>query len=250
MRCKTALLPWGTTLYYTGPDLSEGALPAFFYFSLAGDESLCEDPFNQPAVALSDLPIRTFSLTLPGHGPDFDRQKAIAYWAKETGAGNRPIETFIQEASKAVDYLLDSGIATKVGAGGLSRGAFIATHLAAKNPRIVATVGFAPLTDLSYAHDFASIKEHPAVTSLALKRQIPHLIGRPLRFYIGNRDLLVGTENACHFILALADATYKRHIRHLDAELIIGPSIGAKGHGTAKETFEAGAMWLWKELSP
>ena len=249
MNCKTHMLPWGTPLYYVGPDLNEGPLPAFFYFSLAGDESLCLDPYNQPAAALQDKPLRIFSMTLPGHGDGFDKHKAIAYWAEQMGQGHRLLEEFVQEASKTVDYLIAEKIASKVAVGGLSRGAFIATHLAIANPQVIAVVGFAPLTDLTIAKDFAPIKKEPQVEGLTLKSHVGALTGRPVRFYIGNRDMLVGTENACHFILQLANASYNKQIRSPAAELIIGPSIGAKGHGTSPETFRDGSAWIWEKLS-
>lgn len=81
-----------------------------------------------------------------------------------------------------------------------------------------------------------------------LKSLIPHLIGKKLRFYIGNHDTRVGTANCFQFIEALAEASFQNRISSSDVELIIGPSIGHQGHGTSKEIFTKGADWMAEKL--
>ncbi len=221
--------PNNLSIYHQGPDLNAGALPAFFYFALAGDESLIQDPYNQPVKFLSCCNLRIFSLTLPFHGPGFDPKLAVQSWTPEA------LNEFLDQCHACVAFLIEKGyIDTKhISAGGLSRGAFIATHLAARNPDVKIVLGFAPMT------------QFPA---MELNHLIPHLIYKKIRYYIGNHDLRVGTEHCFSFIKQLADTAYEHGIRSPQAELIISPSVGHKGHGTLSNTFLDGANWLKTQL--
>ena len=42
-------------LEYLGPSINLGPLPAVFYFALSATDSLSLDPFDQPAVYLSQF---------------------------------------------------------------------------------------------------------------------------------------------------------------------------------------------------
>ncbi|MCB1081898.1 MAG: alpha/beta hydrolase, partial [Chlamydiia bacterium] len=67
---------------------------------------------------------------------------------------------------------------------------------------------------------------------------------KKVRFYIGNHDMRVGTDHAFSFIQNLAKEAHTHRIRTSPIELIIGPSIGYQGHGTAPQTFQSGAEWV------
>lgn len=242
--------PWGRTLYYVGAPLQDGPLPTLFYFSLSGEDSLATSPFNQPVAYLQSAPLRIFSLDLPAHKKEENPHEAIKKWAEEMAAGRSPLVDFIDECVEAIQHLIKRGIVDEscIGTAGLSRGAFFATHLAARLPAIRAVLGFAPLVDLAFAKDFAPIATQDAVQELALINLIPSLIKTHLRFYIGNRDTLVSTKLSFEFITALADAAYETHQRPPAAELIITSSIGHHGHGTRREIFLDGAEWIKSEL--
>jgi esterase FrsA len=81
-----------------------------------------------------------------------------------------------------------------------------------------------------------------------MRHLIDKLIGKNLRFHIGNRDELVGTAACFSFIEQLAEASYQNRIRSPQAELIVYPAIGYLGHGTPKAIFEQGAEWLSQKL--
>ncbi len=242
--------PWGRTLYYTGAPLDAGPLPTLIYFSLSGEDSLATSPFNQPVAFLQGAPLRIFSLDLPAHTREENPHEAIKKWADEMAAGRSPLTDFIDECARACQLLIERGVAdpSRMASAGLSRGAFFATHLSARLPAIKAVLGFAPLVDLSFAKDFSPIATQEAVQELALINLTSLLIKTHFRFYIGNRDTLVSTKLAFEFITALADAAFEAHQRPPAAELIITPSIGHHGHGTKRETFFEGAMWLKSEL--
>lgn len=229
--------PTKLPIYVRGPELSEGPLPAFFYFALSGEDSLYLDPFNQPVAFLENSRIRCFSFTLPFHGPGYDNNKAMELWKQEFSARPEILEEFFQHCLKNVDYLIQQGIvdAEKIAVGGLSRGGFVATHLAARDARLKYVLGFAPLTKL-------------LGQGWDLQDLIDKLVNKQVRFYIGNRDLRVGTQACFDFIHQLADAAYHHGHRSPPVELIISPSVGFQGHGTLPSIFKAGADWVREKL--
>jgi esterase FrsA len=235
---------------YIGPPLSSGPLPCLFYFSLSAKDSLGLDPFNQPVVALSSLPLRIFSITLPGHEEGLPPTQALQVWASALGQGDNLVGRFIDRVNRTVSALESRGalICGRLAVAGLSRGAFMATHVAAANPKFRQVLGFAPLTKLLFAKEFQHISHLPPVKSLSLEHQVGNLFDRNLRFYIGNLDTRVGTRHCFDFIEKLAQRAYNHTIRSPKVELIIGPSIGRDGHGTPKEIFEEGARWIARQL--
>jgi hypothetical protein len=249
MKHKTLKITADVSVSYIGPALDLGPMPSVFYFALSAEETLDLDPYNQPAVFLSHYPMRIFSMTLPGHGPGLPAQEALAVWEREIHRSNDIVTKFIDQVEIAIHDLKrkDLLIPGKIGVAGLSRGAFIAAHAAARISDINPILGFAPLTKLTYAREFHDL-QHPSSLSLNLEHLIPQLIGRTLRFYIGNHDTRVGTEHCFDFIHNLANASFHKKIRSPKVELMIGPSIGHQGHGTAKEVFHNGAEWMASQL--
>lgn len=243
-------LKTGLKVAYTGPHLSSGPMPALFYFALSAQDSLCLDPFNQPVEYLSTLPMRIFSLTLPGHENNLPPTQALDIWAKEIAKGRNVIADFIANVKLAVDALLIEGalIPDRIAVAGLSRGAFIAAHAAAEIPHFRWILGFAPLIQPAFAKEFQAISQHPLVQSLSLETLVDRLIDRHLRFYIGNLDTRVGTKHCFDFVEKLAQTAFENQIRSPQAELIIGPSIGRDGHGTSKKVFHEGAQWIAEKL--
>lgn len=238
-------------IYHRGPPLNDGPRPSLFYFSLSGEESLALDPYNQPAVLLSEQGIRVFSLTLPGHEGAFPHQQAVKSWGENLLAGKNIIDEFCGDCMQALDFLIHQRYIDPdhIGVAGLSRGAFIATHLAAKDKRIHTILGFAPLTRLETIKDLKEIGDPHALSSFSLETLIPHLVNKTLRFYIGNYDTLVNTSYCFSFIQALTENSYQQKHRFPPVELIIYPSIGHKGHGTPPEIFHAGASWLGSKIN-
>lgn len=154
------------------------------------------------------------------------------------------------EAQKNIADLIDDGYVDpdRMAVGGLSRGGFIATHLAAREPRIKSILGFAPLTQLGWMHEWRHQKEASLAKSYDLINTIEKLTGKSLRFYIGNRDLRVGTSACYQFIEMLADYSYSNGYRSPPVDLIITPSVRHKGHGALPHIFQEGADWLKSQL--
>lgn len=242
--CSCLTLDDGTKVYYQGPGVEEGALPAFFYFSLSGEDSLCLNPFNQPVRALEGLPLRTFSISLPYHDTH-DKKEVVEKWVQEIRAGHDIITPFIDHTIRVIQTLIDQNIIEedKIAAGGLSRGGFIATHLAAREPRIKAVVGFAPLTMLR-STSFVDVREHPLAEALNLLHLQEKLYKTPIRYYISNRDEMVSTDFCFQVIREYTECSYAKGVRAPPFELVVSRPIGYKGHGTPPQVFKDGAKYI------
>lgn len=245
------ITPKGLRIFHRGPALFLGPLPSLFYFTLTGQDSLATDPYNQPITALGNELIRAFSLTLPGHNTGEPASVGIDFWAHQIALGEDPITPFLRQCSDALDFLLSEQLikAGYIAAVGLSRGAFIATHWAAVDPRIQIILGFAPLVNLDHLEEFHH--NPPALAhSLSLIERVHLLVGKQLCFFIGNHDTRVSTDNCFSFITKLAKVSYKEGIRSPPIEMHILPSIGHRGHGTSPEAFRQGTVWLLQQLNP
>ena len=130
---------------------------------------------------------------------------------------------------------------------GLSRGSLIALHTMIRSPAVNSTVCFAPLINLKGAKEFQNVTA-PLADQFDLFAMAEHLIDKPIRFHIGNRDVRVGTRTCFDFVSHLTDLSFEKGIRSPPVELHMIPSIGHMGHGTSKETFLNGATWLAKNL--
>ncbi len=252
MDLKQKQVPFKTPLplFYTGPDLTDSTdLPCIIYLALSAKESLLVDPFNQPVAFLQNYPVRVFSVDLPFHGNDMLATDGMKRWAEEMQNENNVLENFLNDLEASLRILFDHlGHPSKVAVMGLSRGGFISSHIAARFPEISILLTYAPLTRLDQCMEFKDLKDLSFVQALNLNPLTPKLCQKTIRTYIGNRDLRVGTDLCFTWIRSLADEAYEQNIRSSPIELILKPSIGHLGHGTSKETFEEGALWLTQKF--
>lgn len=243
--------PSDLAIHHRGPPLEEGPLPTLFYFALSGKESLTLDPFNQPVVFLGKEKLRVFSFTLPAHGPSFENQQSMQIWSKKLDENENFVLSFVDSSIQNINFLVEKGYIDEsyLAAAGLSRGGFMAVHLAAKDERIKTILGFAPITQVDFLNDFKDLAKNPLAVKLSLKNILNELADKHLRFYIGNRDLRVGTSCCFDFINELTEVAFQHGHRSPPIELIISPSIGYKGHGTPVSVFQDGAEWLLLNLN-
>ncbi|MCH9631017.1 MAG: hypothetical protein S4CHLAM37_10290 [Chlamydiia bacterium] len=231
---------------YVGPPLEDGPLPCVFYFALSALDSLTLDPYNQPVVELvKDNNMRVFSMSLPGHEPPLLKENAFAYWAENVINNNDILTPFLKQTCKAIEYLKEKDYirAETTAVMGLSRGGFIASHIAAMLPFIDKVIGFAPVTKIEHTSDFKELVEHPIVRRLSLSRHLQKLSKKKICFYIGNRDERVGTKHCFDFISSLAELKHKLREKKGSYKLNIKDSIGFMGHGTSPEVFKEGAEY-------
>ncbi|MCB1119796.1 MAG: prolyl oligopeptidase family serine peptidase [Chlamydiia bacterium] len=241
--------PSGLTLYHRGPDKAKGPLPTLFYFALTGEESLTLAPIHVPTLCFDPEQTRIFSMTLPCHGSDQDPAQAMKRWADEMEQGNPILESFLLQALSNLDFLIEQQWIDPehLAVAGLSRGGFIALHVAARDERIKHVVAYAPLTRLDFLEEFKNRMYLPLIQNLSLDHIIPQLANKKIRFYIGNRDMRVGTVACFGILKRLVEEAYTKGSREPPIEMIISPSIGHKGHGTPEKVFREGMEWVKME---
>jgi esterase FrsA len=190
--------------------------------------------------------IRVFSMTLPAHEANLDPKKALEIWADDYKKGLDPIGDFLDKAEKAVAFAITEKFADpeKLAVGGLSRGGFIAFHLAARDKRFKSIVAFAPMTQLGKTKEFASFHYHPSLSHLALEKIVDSISNRRIRIYISNSDNRVDTKCCIDFAMELVKKAEQQSIRSPQIELFIYPPVGFMGHGTSPHIFEDGAKWI------
>ena len=248
MTLKKISLDLPLPLFYKGSDLElEPHLPTVLYLGLSARESLEVDPYNQPTLTLLEKGFRVLSVDLPFHGKDLQAIKAMQRWAEIFASGQDFITPFLENLEKSLRAFFSRFPSPWFGAMGLSRGGFVAAHLAARLPLCKALAGFAPLTRLTSIKEFKDLS-CPQAEALALSSLQDSLYSMPLKAFIGNHDTRVGTDLCFSWISSLAAEAYKRGIRSPPQELCITPSIGAAGHGTSKESFTAGALFLAAQM--
>jgi esterase FrsA len=240
----------GQTVYYVGEPLKKDRLPAIFYFALSAKESLLVDPFNQMVEKLKSHPLRIFSVDLPFHGENFLATEALGAWAEQVKQGIDPLTPFFETTAQTLSELYESGFIAPdtTAAAGLSRGAFVATEMAARLSWLKNILGFAPLTQLKLAKEFHSLADSAITRHHNLMHKIDTLTDKTIRFYISHRDMRVGTKDCFEFIYGLCEKAHEDRIRSAPIELFIKPPIGHLGHGTSQETFLEGAQWLLSKL--
>jgi hypothetical protein len=199
---------------------------------------------------LSTYPVRIFSIDLPYHGKGYKATDALECWAAALKEGSDVLTPFLSDLVASISFLSDTDalIATKTAVAGLSRGAFVATYVAAELAWLQHILGFAPLTQMSYAKEFSTLQRNKALESLSLFPLVDKLVHKKLRYYISNHDTRVGTASCMTLIDKLGSAAHSHGVRSAAIELIVSAPIGYKGHGTSREVFEEGALWLARQL--
>jgi pimeloyl-ACP methyl ester carboxylesterase len=248
MELKKVSLPTPLPLFYVGKDLSDGPLPIIIYFALSAKESLTIHPYNKPVTSLLKMPARVFSVDLPFHGEDLPSVDAMKKWAKAIEDGEDLISDFLSNLKETLSLLFDLTKASHVATCGLSRGGFIASHIAAAFPQVKTLVTFAPLIKIEKIKEFHSIQNSSLLTKTSLDCLTKKLSTKNIKAFIGGHDTRVGTDFCFYWIQSLINAAYQKNIRSAPIELSIKPSIGYAGHGTSQESFQEGANWIMEKL--
>ena len=208
-----------TTLYAIGPPGGDVCL----YFSLSGEDSLTTPPFCNPAQILANKGFRVISATLPNHENNQRPMNIRDLW----GDSPENLERFFFAMEQVIDQLNCPIIAL-----GLSRGAFIATHLAARCQTIHTVIGYAPLTHLEKA---------PHLDLIHLKEAVKE---KHLHYFIGHNDTLVETSRVIQTVSEFMSSLTAKQLREAAITLTLSPSIGRDGHGTSDQTFAKGISWI------
>jgi len=247
---------------YAGPELDDGEKPAVVYFALTAGQSLGLDPFNGLTREVvgdriggegDSAGVRVFSMTLPFHGSMEQNEIAFRNWVMSYENGSDLVSEYCDRALLGIQELIRRGWIDpkRLGIAGLSRGALIASLIAAREQNVKAVLGFAPVTSLLALREFQQVENREGRDQLARLDLLHHsrdLASRSVRFYMGNRDARVGTRNAFNFIEQLAEDGFSQGHRSPRAELLMYPSVGMDGHGTPPKVFRDGARWLLGQI--
>jgi len=195
------------------------AVSTIFYFSLSAEDSLSLSPFCHPVDSLLKKGISVISTTLPHHEDNARPYGIQEIWGKD----KHILKEFIERLQESIEEI-KKHYSPPFGAMGLSRGSFIALHLASQCKDISSICCFAPMLSLKDDLDLS-------LPTLASK-----LLSKNIHIFIGDNDTLVNTNKVIAFG------------HEINAKITLYPSIGRNGHGTPDERFEEGAAWLSMNL--
>ncbi len=228
---------------------SSSPAPTLFTFASDIESALGGLDYIKTGIIVGRHGYLCVSLDLPYHGaaalqghPD-----GLAGWAADIGKGHAVFPEFVSKVSRVLDYLIRERYTDpqKVAVAGISRGAFVAMHVAAADPRFKCAIGFSPVTDLTELGEFAELKDNQLARSLSLANIAEKLVGRPLWVSIGNNDARVGTDKAIEFTrkVVAASVAGKKSTgsEFIDVELHVMPW---PGHGRPVSAHDGAAAWL------
>jgi len=224
--------------------------PTLFVFA-TGLEDLERQPvYTEIGRRLAPHGFLHVALDPPCHGEDIKpgEPSGLVGWRHRLEKGDALVADFTARASAVLDHLIKEGYTDqgKVAACGVSRGGFLAFHLAATDKRIAAAIGFAPVTNLLALSEFKGMEKHEPTRALNLVRVAPKLAGRPIWISIGNHDERVNTDDAIAFTRQVVTATAaKQKDKAIPVELHVGGSLG---HRDLPGSHERAAAWLLQQV--
>lgn len=208
------------------------------------------DPyFRQAGNDLEKEGYISVSIDIPGHGTQEREGEAqeLAGWRERIDQGEDLVAETNRRLSEVLDYLIAEGITDpeKVAASGTSRGAFIALHFTASDPRVKCVAAFAPVTDLIVLREFHGAEDNALMASLSVSEQAAKLADRPVWIIMGDRDDRVGTDNSISLARKITATALEQGISpHVELHVFPEP----KGHTTPAGAAEAAAKWIHRQV--
>lgn len=235
--------------YALWPTVPAKPAPVLFILSGSRMETLSSRYFRQAGHYLAKDGVLCVSVDLPCHGDDATPEvRGLTGWRRHCEEGHDLVEEVTNRLSQVLDHLLTEGLADpkRIAVCGTSRGAFIASHFAIRDPRVGPVLAFAPVTDLGRLREFQGAEKLPLVQSLALEKNAKGLADNPFWLVIGDRDDRVGTDAAISLARAVTAAGLAdKNLSDVDLHVIAEP----RGHTVPAGYAEAGAGWLRSRFS-
>jgi alpha-beta hydrolase superfamily lysophospholipase len=258
MKSKRLTTPSGVAFALIG---ERGAHPAptLFMLGAAAQQSVELESFNTLGHILAREGYLSVGIDAPGHGEDVrpGEPTGLSAWRARLEKGEDPVTIFKERFTAVLDYLVKSGYSDpqRIVVSGSSRGGFLALHAAAGEPRVRATIVFAPVTDLLAVREFKGMGNASAAAHLDVMTLTGKLAARPLWLSISYNDERVGTRHAIDFALRMMELSreYRKPMNGLwsddEVKLILSPARGAEGHSTFEAAHEEAAAWLLRRLA-
>lgn len=184
------------------------------------------------------------SLDAPSHGADLEPgepRDGLDGWRYRIENKRNFVRKFNDKVSKVLDYLIAEGYTDpeRVAVVGGSRGAFLAFHYAASDPRVKSVAGQIPVTELRALSEFKGMENDPLTKSLSVINLAEKFAGCNVLVIIGDNDGRVGTDHAIAFARRVSrvakDANVELHV-------VPGGHHGMECLGTLTD------VWLSKHL--
>jgi esterase FrsA len=181
--------------------------PTVFLFAVAADVTIDSPTYNAATDPLRREGWLIVSMDPPAHGEDARAGESpdLTGWAQRVAAGQPLVEPFVTNVSRAIDSLIATKQSdpTAIFAVGISRGGFLALHLAAVDHRVRGVVAMMPVTDLRALLEFRNVvaPERYLLTSVA-----GQLSRTPLYVRIAEQDGRVSTEACQQFVNTVEQA--------------------------------------------
>jgi pimeloyl-ACP methyl ester carboxylesterase len=188
------------------------------------------------------------TLDIPGHGENVrpGEPTSLPGWRYRLEHGENFAHDFAVRISALLDYLIQESYTDpgKVAVLGASRGAFLALHWAALDPRAKVVVAVAPVADLRALTEFKGLENHDLTKAVALDHIAESLAGRAIWVCIGNHDERVSTDDCIRFTRKVVAASIARKLP-ANIELHVSTAIG---HGTHPTAHDEAATWILRQL--
>ena len=198
-----------------------GAKKTALFFALSASDSLNLPPFCHPVHTLLENGFRVISVTLPNHENNEREYNIQEIWKKNKDA----LRSFIKRLTAGVEEL-EKHFPPPYIALGISRGGFVALHLAAACKLVSTVVGFAPMVTLGDDDEFV------------VEKLCDKLKDKKISLFIGDNDTAVGTQ----MVSRLKSKLFEKNSSGI-FKLKVSPSIGRRGHGTSDQIFTEGTLW-------
>lgn len=218
------------------------------FLTTTAKEALEVPPLCNPANFLHDHHIRVISFDLPLHDDTIPSFDGVRRWTTHIEENDEDLlAPFLKEVSEWIDQNLPPS--APLGFMGISRGAFLAAHLANYRKNKDPLLLFSPMHDLEYPWLWKAHSKIPLfVEHYRLSHIRSYLKDCPLFLSIGNNDERVHTHKLIHFYEQMIEEKKKDQQRNIPLELHVFPSIGMYGHGTSDNIFSLGATWMHQML--
>jgi pimeloyl-ACP methyl ester carboxylesterase len=219
------------------------ARPTLFLLGAATQSMLTNPDFSRHGELMYAQGWNVVSVDPPCHGEDLrpGERAEILGWADRFLKGEDTVAAFVARVNDVIDHLVTENVAKSgsVALMGVSRGGFLALHVAAGNARIAAVCTLAPVMDWAMVREFAEMKENALVKSTALINHVDR-ITCPVWTIIGSADDRVDTSKAVEVMhRLLANNSVRGKGLAIDFHLTSTP-----GHQSFPIWHDEAARWL------
>ncbi len=231
------------TKYAMYPAQFGGPAPTMVLLGASAHTNLTHPDFSRQGLLMHAKGWNVVALDAPCHGDDLRPGEAqeILGWAARFQKDEDAVADFVRRTNDVIDQLVKDGAAKpgSVAMMGISRGGFLAFHVAAGNARIGAVCALAPVMDWGVVREFAQMRDNKLVRSTALINWADK-ITCPVWTIIGSDDDRVDTAKTVEVMQRLL-ANNKTRNAGLAIDLHV---TSTPGHSSQAWWHDEGAHWL------